>query len=74
VISHVVGGTRAGGTHAVPRVTSVNPGACKYNRRDEPREGIFFSIQTRTSERGTGTTSARIPWFIPESGKSCVDF
>ena len=29
------------GTHAVPRVTSVNPGACKYNRRDEPRGGIF---------------------------------
>jgi hypothetical protein len=27
------------GTHAVPRVTSVNPGACKYNRRDEPRGG-----------------------------------
>jgi hypothetical protein len=28
MISQVVGGTRAGGTHAVPWVTSVNPGAC----------------------------------------------
>jgi hypothetical protein len=35
------------GTHAVPRVTSVNPGACKYNHRNEPREGIF-SIRNPT--------------------------
>jgi hypothetical protein len=27
------------GTHAVPRVTSVNPGACKYNLRAEPWGG-----------------------------------
>ena len=46
------------GTHAVPRVTSVNPGACKYNRRDEPQRGSF-SIRTRTSEREGSTTSAR---------------
>ena len=39
MISQVVGGTRAGGTHAVTWVTSVNPGACKYNSRDEPWEG-----------------------------------
>ena len=46
------------GTHAVPRVTSVNPGACKYNHRPELRGGVF-SILTRTSERRTGTTSTR---------------
>jgi hypothetical protein len=46
------------GTHAVPRVTSVNPGACKYNHRDEPwNQGGSSSILTRTSERGTSTTS-----------------
>ena len=57
------------GTHAVPRVTSVNPGACKYNRQDEPWEGIFSSIRTRTSEHETSTTSTRIPWFISEAKK-----
>ena len=62
------------GTHAVPRVTSVNPGACKYNRRDKPREGIFSPFGPEPLMRGTSTTSARIPWFIPENGKSYVDF
>ena len=33
------------GTHAVPRVTSVNPGACKYNRQDELWEGIFSPFE-----------------------------
>jgi hypothetical protein len=37
------------GTHAVPRVTSVNPGACKYNRQVN-RGGDLLSIRTRTSE------------------------
>jgi hypothetical protein len=32
-------GMHAMGTHAFPRVTSVNPGACKYNIRDEPCKG-----------------------------------
>ena len=57
------------GTHAVPRVTSVNPGACKYNHQDESWEGIFSSIRTRTSKQETGTTSTRIPWFISEAKK-----
>jgi hypothetical protein len=39
VISQVVGEGRTDGTHAVPRVTSVNPGACKYKRRAEPWVG-----------------------------------
>jgi hypothetical protein len=30
VSSQVMGGKRMDGTHAVTRVTSVNPGACKY--------------------------------------------
>jgi hypothetical protein len=60
------------GMHAVPRVTSVNPGACKYNQRKMNHGGDLLSIRTRTSERGTGTTSARIPWFISESRKACV--
>jgi hypothetical protein len=33
------------GTHAFPRVTSVNPSACKYNRQDEPWEGIFSPFE-----------------------------
>ena len=41
----MVGGTHASGTHAVPRVTSVNPGACKYNHQDEPWEGIFSPFE-----------------------------
>jgi hypothetical protein len=42
VISQVVGEGRTDGTHAVPRVTSVNPGACKYKHRAEPWVGIFL--------------------------------
>jgi hypothetical protein len=38
------------GTHAFPRVTSVNPGACKYNSQDEPWEGDLRH-STRPSER-----------------------
>jgi hypothetical protein len=48
--SQMVGGTRAGGMHAVLGVTSVNPGACKYNSRDEPWRGILLH-STRPSER-----------------------
>jgi hypothetical protein len=51
------------GMHAVPRVTSVNPGACKYNRRNEPREGIF-SIRTRLPEREPGGGPLQ-EYFVP---------
>jgi hypothetical protein len=41
MISQVVGGTRAGGTHAVPWVTSVNPGHA-IKGRDEPCWGFLL--------------------------------
>jgi hypothetical protein len=48
------------GTHAVPRVTSVNPGACKYKRRAEPWVGNLppFEPKPMCVE---GTTSAGYP-------------
>jgi hypothetical protein len=45
------------------------------NKIDEvSRGGALTSIQTRTSERGTGTTSARLPGSSLEAVKFWVDF
>jgi hypothetical protein len=72
VISQVVGEGRTDGTHAVPRVTSVNPGACKYKRRAEPWVGDLHPLEPEPLCVGTGTPSAKIPWFISGSCKACV--
>jgi hypothetical protein len=51
------------GTHAFPRVTSVNPGACEYNSRDEPCEGDLLH-STRPSECEPGRPLQEYPRTI----------
>jgi hypothetical protein len=58
-------GMHAMGTHAFPRVTSVNPGACKYNSRDEPWEGDLLH-STRPSEREPVRPLQDYPRTIPK--------
>jgi hypothetical protein len=59
-------GMHAMGTHAFSRVTSVNPGACKYNSRDELWEGDLLH-STRPTEREPMSISARIPSYNLET-------